>query len=95
MMKRGSAKAGPLFCFRAADRISCEIKNLQFPKVNIIVHILHIHFDWCIIGNAKQRRSILVGSAGSQVGPKNPMKGISMKSLVSAFYAQFRVDAGG
>ena len=30
-----------------------------------------------------------------QVGPKNPMKGISMKSLVSAFYAQFRVDAGG
>ena len=30
-----------------------------------------------------------------QVGPKNPMKGTSMKSLVSAFYAQFRVDAGG
>ena len=45
--------------------------------------------------NVPQRRSILVGSAGSQVGPKNPMKGISMKSLVSAFYAQFRVDAGG
>ena len=65
MMKRGSAKAGPLFCFRAADRIFCEIKNLQFPKVNIIVHILHIHFDWCIIGNAKQRRSILVGAAVS------------------------------
>ena len=30
-----------------------------------------------------------------QVGPKNPMKGISMKSLVPAFYAQFRVGAGG
>ena len=30
-----------------------------------------------------------------KVGPKNPMKGISVKSLVSAFYAQFRVDAGG
>ena len=44
---------------------STEIKNLQFPKVNIIVHILHIHFDWCIIGNAKQRRSILVGAAVS------------------------------
>ncbi len=30
-----------------------------------------------------------------QEGPKNPLKGTSMKSLVSAFYAQFRVDAGG
>ena len=30
-----------------------------------------------------------------QVGPKNPMKGTSMKSLVSAYYAQFWVDAGG
>ena len=34
-------------------------------------------------------------NADSQVGPKNPMKGTSVKSLVSAFYAQFRVDAGG
>ena len=42
-----------------------------------------------------RRCSILVGMTGSQVGPKNPMKGTSMKSLVSAFYAQFRVDAGG
>ena len=41
------------------------------------------------------RRSILVSAAGSEEGPKNPLKGISMKSLVSAFYAQFRVDAGG
>ena len=43
----------------------------------------------------KQRRSILVSSAVYQEGPKNPLKGISMKSLVSAFYAQFGVDAGG
>ncbi len=41
------------------------------------------------------RRSILVRAAGSQNGPKNPYKGISMKSLVSALYAQFRVGAGG
>ena len=43
----------------------------------------------------QRRCSILVRTAGSQVGPKNPIKGISVKSLVSAFYAQFRVDAGG
>ena len=42
-----------------------------------------------------RRRSILVRMTIFQVGPKNPMKGTSMKSLVSAFYAQFRVDAGG
>ena len=40
-------------------------------------------------------RSILVRSPGSEEGPKNPLKGISMKSLVFACYAQFRVDAGG
>ncbi|MGM9663968.1 MAG: hypothetical protein ACI3XF_03925, partial [Eubacteriales bacterium] len=27
-------------------------------------------------------------------GPKNPLKGTSMKLLVAAFYAQFRVAAG-
>ncbi len=42
-----------------------------------------------------RRRSILVEAAGSQEGPKNPLKGISMKSLVFAFCAQLRVDAGG
>ena len=42
-----------------------------------------------------RRCSILVEMTDSQVGPKNPMKGTSMKSMVSAFYAQFRVDAGG
>ena len=41
------------------------------------------------------RCSILVGMAIFQEGPKNPLKGTSMKSLVSAFYAQFRVGAGG
>ena len=33
--------------------------------MNIILNALHIHFDWCIIDSAKQRRSILVGSAVS------------------------------
>ena len=42
-----------------------------------------------------RRCSILVGVTTFQEGPKNPLKGTSMKSLVSAFYAQFRVDAGG
>ena len=40
-------------------------------------------------------RSILVRKSGFQEGPKNPLKGISMKSLVLACYAQFRVGAGG
>jgi hypothetical protein len=44
---------------------------------------------------AKQRRSILVSLTVYQEGPKNPLKGISMKSLVFASYAQFGVDAGG
>ena len=49
-----------------------------------------------ICDNIQFRRcSILVGMAIFQEGPKNPLKGTSMKSLVSAFYAQFRVDAGG
>ena len=41
------------------------------------------------------RRSILVRSAVYQEGPKNPLKGISLKPLVSALNAQFGVDAGG
>ena len=40
-------------------------------------------------------RSILVRSAVYQEGPKNPLKGISLKPLVSAWDAQFGVDAGG
>ena len=43
----------------------------------------------------QQWRSILVGPTGIGEGPKNPLKGISMKSLVFASYAQFGVDAGG
>lgn len=48
--------------------------------------------------NALERglwRSILVSACISQDGPKKPLKGISMKSLVFASYAQFGVDAGG
>jgi len=44
---------------------------------------------------AKQRRSILVRAAGSQKGPKNPLKGISVKPLVPALDAQSGVGAGG
>ena len=43
----------------------------------------------------QQWRSILVGPAGIGEGPKNPLKGISMKPVVSASYAQSGVDAGG
>jgi len=32
--------------------------------------------------------SILVGTTGSEDGPKNPLKGTSMKFLVLACYAQ-------
>ena len=41
----------------------------------------------------KQRRSILVRSAASEEGPKNPLKGIPVKPLVPASYAQFGVGA--
>ena len=40
-------------------------------------------------------RSILVRSAGSQEGPKNPFKGTTVKPLVPASYAQCGVGAGG
>ena len=43
---------------------------------------------------AKRRRSILVRSAASEEGPKNPSKGIAVKPLVPASYAQFGVGAG-
>jgi len=42
-----------------------------------------------------RRHSILVRADGSQDGPKNPLKGISMKSLVLAAHAQCGVGAGG
>ena len=40
-------------------------------------------------------RCILVKARRFEEGPKNPLKGISMKSLVLAFFAQIRVGAGG
>ena len=40
-------------------------------------------------------RCILVGTDDYQEGPKNPLKGISVKSLVLACFAQIRVGAGG
>jgi len=43
---------------------------------------------------AEQWRSILVRSAVSQEGPKNPLKGTTVKPLVLASYAQFGVGAG-
>ena len=54
-----------------------------------------MHYIYVKIIIAQQRRSILVRAAVSQEGPKNPLKGISMKSLVPAFLAQIRVGAGG
>ena len=42
-----------------------------------------------------QRRSILVRTAVLEEGPKNPLKGTTVKPLVLASYAQFGVGAGG
>lgn len=39
-------------------------------------------------------RSILVGTAGFEGGPKNPLKGTSMKFLVLATDAQLGAGAG-
>ena len=47
-----------------------------------------------IIIPTKRRRSILVRSVVSEEGPKNPLKGIAVKPLVPASYAQFGVGAG-
>lgn len=63
-------------------------KNIQLLK-----KYLYIHGKYANIQG--KRCSILVGVAIFQEGPKNPLKGTSMKSLVFACYAQFRVDAGG
>ena len=46
-----------------------------------------------ILTTATWRRSILVGPAVSEEGPKNPLKGITVKPLVPASYAQFGVGA--
>ena len=47
---------------------------------------LYIHGKYANIQG--KRCSILVGVAIFQEGPKNPLKGTSMKSLVFACYAQ-------
>ena len=47
----------------------------------------------CSIIN-KRWRSIRVEYSISEDGLKNPLKGTSMKLLVSALHAQCRVDAG-
>ena len=65
------------------------LMNIQIFFMILLVYTEKICYDM------QRRCSILVRTADSQVGPKNPMKGTSMKSLVLAFYAQFRVGAGG
>ena len=47
----------------------------------------------CYTIAAKRRRSILVRPADSEEGPKNPFKGIAVKPLVPASYAQSGVGA--
>ena len=54
---------------------------------------LCIHQKYVIL--VLQWRSILVGLTGFGEGPKNPLKGTSVKPVVSASYAQSGVDAGG
>ena len=46
--------------------------------------MLYIYKKGGILIYAKRRRSILVGTAASEGGPKNPLKGTSMKPLVLA-----------
>ena len=56
---------------------------------------LYIHKKYAMIKNAERRRGIPVRAAAPKGGPKNPLKGISVKPLASACYAQFRAGAGG
>lgn len=70
-------------------RNSAEIKKTQKNFYKILFYyfknLCYNIFWWC---------SILVSAARSQDGPKNPLKGISMKFLVLAFDAQSGVGAG-
>ena len=54
---------------------------------------LYIEKECAILNLANKRCSILVRSAVSEEGPKNPLKGIAVKPLVPASYAQFGVGA--
>lgn len=75
---------------RAAGGGSCErLVNIQ-NRMNIF---LIIQGNRAILKTAKRRRSILVRSAASEEGPKNPFKGIAVKPLVPASYAQWGVGA--
>ena len=46
--------------------------------------LLYIYQKDAILSVTKRRRSILVSTAVSEGGPKNPLKGIAMKPLVPA-----------
>ena len=72
-----------------------QVKPAGFLRFSAYIQIYPLEYSNILCYYAYRRCSILVGTTGFQVGPKNPMKGISMKSLVPAFYAQFRVGAGG
>ena len=86
-MKQG--EISPCFLRIAGDWCNERFVKSYAKNEIILVYSLYLCYD------KAQRCSILVRNTDFQVGPKNPMKGTSMKSLVSAFYAQFRVDAGG
>ena len=64
--------------------------------VSIVLQLLEIHdiITALIYNITTGWRSILVGTDVSEDGAKNPLKGISMKLLVLALNAQFRVGAG-
>ena len=64
-------------------------KSLQRICDEYLVYFLFVGYN----DFAKQRCSILVRSAVSEEGPKNPLKGITVKPLVPAAYAQFGVGA--
>ena len=68
--------------------------NEQIVNIQKFLYILlNIHGRYAILNTANRRRSILVRSAAFEEGPKNPLKGITVKPLVPASYAQFGVGA--
>ena len=58
--------------------------------IRILVYLFALCYNLCQGGAVS-----LVGTVDYQEGPKNPLKGISVKSLVLACFAQIRVGAGG
>jgi hypothetical protein len=61
---------------------------MKFSEINIILFIYYY------IDKKTGWRSILVSTDGSEGGPKNPLKGTSMKFLVLAADAPLGADAG-